>query len=97
MRDSPEVNVHPVAAVPNSLTIEYMPLSPRLFEETPAMVEGQLVLPDRQVSASSSTRRRSSDTRSTESEEPPSQMRSGPADRSTLDSAVQGGSVLEGP
>jgi L-alanine-DL-glutamate epimerase-like enolase superfamily enzyme len=43
----PEVNVHLVAAIPNGLTIEYMPSSLRLFEETPAMVDGQLVVPDR--------------------------------------------------
>jgi L-alanine-DL-glutamate epimerase-like enolase superfamily enzyme len=41
----PEIHVHLVAAVPNGLTVEYMPWSLRLFEETPAIEGGQLVVP----------------------------------------------------
>ena len=41
----PEIHVHMMAAIPNGLTIEYMPWSLRLFEETPAIADGQLVVP----------------------------------------------------
>jgi L-alanine-DL-glutamate epimerase-like enolase superfamily enzyme len=41
----PEIHVHLVAAIPNGLTVEYMPWSLRLFEETPALERGQLVVP----------------------------------------------------
>jgi len=41
----PEVHVHLVAAVPNGLTVEYMPWSLSLFEETPALQAGELVVP----------------------------------------------------
>jgi L-alanine-DL-glutamate epimerase-like enolase superfamily enzyme len=41
----PEIHVHLMAAVPNGLTVEYMPWSLRLFEETPAIEGGQLVVP----------------------------------------------------
>src|SRR5262252_10500779 len=43
----PEVHVHLVAAIPHGLTIEYMPWTLRLFEETPAIVDGQLVVPNK--------------------------------------------------
>ena len=43
----PEIHVQLVAAVPNGLTVEYMPWSLRLFEDTPAIVDGQMVVPDR--------------------------------------------------
>jgi L-alanine-DL-glutamate epimerase-like enolase superfamily enzyme len=43
----PELHVHLVAAVPNGLTVEYMPWTLRLYEETPALDQGQLVVPDR--------------------------------------------------
>jgi L-alanine-DL-glutamate epimerase-like enolase superfamily enzyme len=43
----PEIHVHLVAAVPNGLTVEYMPWSLRLFDETPVIDGGQLVVPDR--------------------------------------------------
>jgi L-alanine-DL-glutamate epimerase-like enolase superfamily enzyme len=43
----PEIHVHLVAAVPNGLTVEYMPWTLRLFEETPAIEGGQLVVPKR--------------------------------------------------
>jgi L-alanine-DL-glutamate epimerase-like enolase superfamily enzyme len=41
----PEIHVHLVAAVPNGLTVEYMPWTLRLYEETPALERGQLVVP----------------------------------------------------
>ena len=43
----PEIHVQLVAAVPNGLTVEYMPWTLRLFEDTPAIVDGQMVVPDR--------------------------------------------------
>ena len=43
----PEVHVHLVAAIPNGLTVEYMPWTLRLFEEAPAIEDGQLVVPPR--------------------------------------------------
>ncbi|MFL5255055.1 MAG: mandelate racemase/muconate lactonizing enzyme family protein [Rhodopila sp.] len=43
----PEMLVHLVAACPNGLTVEYMPWMLCLYEETPALEKGQLVLPDR--------------------------------------------------
>ena len=41
----PEMHVHLVAACPNGLTVEYMPWTLRLFEETPRPEKGALVLP----------------------------------------------------
>ena len=41
----PELHVHLVAAVPNGLTVEYMPWSLKLFEEVPLPIEGQLTVP----------------------------------------------------
>jgi L-alanine-DL-glutamate epimerase-like enolase superfamily enzyme len=41
----PEVHVHLIAAIPNGLTVEYMPWTLQLFEETPAIERGQLVVP----------------------------------------------------
>ena len=41
----PEIHVHLVAAVPNGLTVEYMPWSFRLFEEVPVPVNGELEVP----------------------------------------------------
>jgi L-alanine-DL-glutamate epimerase-like enolase superfamily enzyme len=43
----PEIHVHMIPAIPNGLTIEYMPWTLELFEETPALVDGQLVVPDK--------------------------------------------------
>src|SRR5262245_27234147 len=43
----PEIHVQMVAAVPNGLTVEYMPWSLRLFEEGPAIENGLLVVPKR--------------------------------------------------
>ena len=42
----PEILVHLVAACPNGLTVEYMPWMLALYEETPAIEDGMLVLPD---------------------------------------------------
>src|SRR6266487_2516338 len=41
----PEMLVHMVAACPNGLTVEYMPWMLALYEETPVIENGQLVLP----------------------------------------------------
>lgn len=41
----PETHLHLIAAVPNGLTVEYMPWMLKLYEETPAIEKGQLVLP----------------------------------------------------
>jgi L-alanine-DL-glutamate epimerase-like enolase superfamily enzyme len=43
----PEVSVHLVAAIPNGLTVEYMPWSSRLFEEVPVQVDGELAVPEK--------------------------------------------------
>jgi L-alanine-DL-glutamate epimerase-like enolase superfamily enzyme len=43
----PEIHLHLVAAIPNGLTVEYMPWTLRLFEETPALENGQLVVPQK--------------------------------------------------
>lgn len=43
----PEIQVHTVAAIPNGLTVEYMPWTIRLFEETPAIENGEIVVPDK--------------------------------------------------
>ncbi len=41
----PEIHVHLIAAVPNGLTVEYMPWTLRLFEQTPTREGGELVVP----------------------------------------------------
>ena len=41
----PEIHVHLVGAVPNGLTVEYMPRLFRLFEEVPVPQSGDLVMP----------------------------------------------------
>jgi L-alanine-DL-glutamate epimerase-like enolase superfamily enzyme len=41
----PEIHVHLIAAIPNGLTVEYMPWTLRLFEETPKIENGHLVVP----------------------------------------------------
>jgi len=41
----PEILLHMVAACPNGLTVEYMPWMLALYEETPALEDGMLVLP----------------------------------------------------
>jgi L-alanine-DL-glutamate epimerase-like enolase superfamily enzyme len=43
----PEVHVHLVAGIPNGLTVEYMPWTLRLFEETPALENGEIIVPDK--------------------------------------------------
>jgi L-alanine-DL-glutamate epimerase-like enolase superfamily enzyme len=43
----PELHVHLVAAIPHGLTVEYMPWTLRFFEETPAIEDGQLVVPQK--------------------------------------------------
>lgn len=40
----PEIHVHLVAAIPNGLTVEYMPWSFGLFEEVPVPVNGELAV-----------------------------------------------------
>src|SRR5215213_5808935 len=44
---APEISVHLVAAVPNGLTVEYMPWSSRLFKEVPQPVNGYLTVPSK--------------------------------------------------
>ena len=41
----PEIHVHLVAAIPNGLTVEYMPWTLALYEETPPIEGGRLVVP----------------------------------------------------
>ncbi len=41
----PELHVHLIAAIPNGLTVEYMPWTVRLYEETPTLENGHLVVP----------------------------------------------------
>jgi L-alanine-DL-glutamate epimerase-like enolase superfamily enzyme len=43
----PEFHVHLVAAIPHGLTVEYMPWTLRFFEETPAIEDGQIVVPQK--------------------------------------------------
>jgi len=43
----PEVHVHLIAACPNGLTVEYMPWTLALYEETAALENGELVLSDK--------------------------------------------------
>ena len=43
----PEIHIQLMAAIPNGLTVEYMPWTLRLFEETPAIEDGELVVPDK--------------------------------------------------
>jgi L-alanine-DL-glutamate epimerase-like enolase superfamily enzyme len=43
----PEIHVHLVAAIPNGLTVEYMPWTQRLFQEIPPIVDGQLQVPSK--------------------------------------------------
>lgn len=42
----PEIHVHLIGAIPNGLTVEYMPWSFRLYEDTPMPVGGSLSMPD---------------------------------------------------
>jgi len=43
----PEILLHMVAACPNGLTVEYMPWMLALYQETPALDKGELVLPQK--------------------------------------------------
>ena len=43
----PEIHIQLMGAIPNGLTVEYMPWTLRLFEETPEIVGGEIVVPDR--------------------------------------------------
>ena len=43
----PEILVHLVAACPHGLTVEYMPWMLELYEETPALENGELILPEK--------------------------------------------------
>ena len=43
----PEIHVHLIAAIPNGLTVEYMPWTIGLFEQTPAIEQGQIVVPQK--------------------------------------------------
>ena len=43
----PEIHVHLVAAIPNGLTVEYMPWSAKLFKDGPVPDKGELVVPDK--------------------------------------------------
>ena len=42
----PELHVHLIAAIPHGLTVEYMPWTLRLYEETPRLENGLLHVPD---------------------------------------------------
>jgi L-alanine-DL-glutamate epimerase-like enolase superfamily enzyme len=41
----PEIHVHLVAAIPNGLTVEYMPWTFRLYKEVPVPEKGELTVP----------------------------------------------------
>ncbi|HMK67189.1 MAG TPA: enolase C-terminal domain-like protein, partial [Stellaceae bacterium] len=41
----PEVHVHLIGAIPNGLTVEYMPWLTRLFREVPLQQNGELNMP----------------------------------------------------
>jgi L-talarate/galactarate dehydratase len=44
---APEILIHPLAALANGLTAEWMPWSTGMFRELPKLVDGQLELPQR--------------------------------------------------
>ena len=41
----PEIHVHLIAAIPNGLTVEYMPWTVKLYKEVPLPQNGELVVP----------------------------------------------------
>ena len=43
----PEIHVQLMASIPNGLTVKYMPWTLRLFEETPVVDNGEIVVPDK--------------------------------------------------
>ena len=45
----PEIHVHLIAAIPNGLTVEYMPWPIRIFEEVPVPEKGKLAVPRKPV------------------------------------------------
>ena len=44
---APEIMAHAMVAIPNGLTVEYMPWSLALFQETPRVENGQIILSQR--------------------------------------------------
>jgi L-alanine-DL-glutamate epimerase-like enolase superfamily enzyme len=44
---APEILIHPLAALSNGLTAEWMPWSTGMFKELPKLKDGELLLPDR--------------------------------------------------
>jgi L-alanine-DL-glutamate epimerase-like enolase superfamily enzyme len=44
---APEILIHPLAALSNGLTAEWMPWSTGMFKELPKLVDGELELPQR--------------------------------------------------
>lgn len=43
----PEIQCHLIAGIPNGLTVEYMPWTLRLWQETPQIENGQIVVPNK--------------------------------------------------
>ena len=43
----PEFHAQLIAAIPNGLTVEYMPWMLKLFDEPPAVEKGDMILPDK--------------------------------------------------
>src|SRR5690242_20631241 len=43
----PEFHAHLIAGVPNGLTVEYMPWMLKLFDATPAVENGEMLLTDK--------------------------------------------------
>lgn len=43
----PEIHIQLMSAIPNGLTVEYMPWTLKLFEDTPKFVDGCLEVPDK--------------------------------------------------
>lgn len=43
----PEIHVQLMAAIPNGLTVEYMPWTLKLFEETPELDDGDILVPQK--------------------------------------------------
>jgi L-alanine-DL-glutamate epimerase-like enolase superfamily enzyme len=43
----PEFHAHLMAAIPNGLTVEYMPWMLKLFEETPTVDKSDMVLSEK--------------------------------------------------
>ena len=43
----PEMQVHLIASICNGLTVEYMPWTLPFYDETPALQDAQILVPDR--------------------------------------------------